>query len=99
MPSTSGSLFACQEVNRQFLRARAGYKTIVLRVLWACCPLPEGRIRKPQLSVEIPAERDRKSTRLNSSHQIISYHVFCLKTTKPSHILYKSQTNLYPSSH
>src|SRR5258708_15514965 len=25
------------------------------------------------------AERDRKSTRLNSSHQIISYAVFCLK--------------------
>src|SRR5207244_8439805 len=24
-------------------------------------------------------ERDRKSTRLNSSHQIISYAVFCLK--------------------
>src|SRR5258708_26423008 len=26
-----------------------------------------------------PAWRDRKSTRLNSSHQIISYAVFCLK--------------------
>src|SRR5258708_10252844 len=25
-------------------------------------------------------DRDRKSTRLNSSHQIISYAVFCLKT-------------------
>src|SRR5258708_26904454 len=25
---------------------------------------------------------DRKSTRLNSSHQIISYAVFCLKTKK-----------------
>src|SRR5258708_37021339 len=25
------------------------------------------------------AQRDRKSTRLNSSHQIISYAVFCLK--------------------
>src|SRR5947208_8779633 len=29
-----------------------------------------------------PAERDRKSTRLNSSHQIISYAVFCLKKKK-----------------
>src|SRR5438552_11386375 len=30
------------------------------------------------------SDRDRKSTRLNSSHQIISYAVFCLKkkTTK-----------------
>src|SRR5258708_26430103 len=29
-------------------------------------------------------ERDRKSTRLNSSHQIISYAVFCLKKKKKS---------------
>src|SRR5258708_20055781 len=28
------------------------------------------------------ALRDRKSTRLNSSHQIISYAVFCLKKKK-----------------
>src|SRR5258708_22727218 len=28
---------------------------------------------------------DRKSTRLNSSHQIISYAVFCLKKTNPLH--------------
>src|SRR5947208_13155732 len=27
---------------------------------------------------------DRKSTRLNSSHQIISYAVFCLKKKNPS---------------
>src|SRR5258708_10116931 len=29
-----------------------------------------------------PWHRDRKSTRLNSSHQIISYAVFCLKKKK-----------------
>src|SRR5207244_12057795 len=29
-----------------------------------------------------PKPRDRKSTRLNSSHQIISYAVFCLKKKK-----------------
>src|SRR5258708_15483825 len=29
--------------------------------------------------------RDRKSTRLNSSHQIISYAVFCLKKKNTSH--------------
>src|SRR5947208_11503251 len=29
-----------------------------------------------------PGLRDRKSTRLNSSHQIISYAVFCLKKKK-----------------
>src|SRR5258708_22799731 len=31
--------------------------------------------------------RDRKSTRLNSSHQIISYAVFCLKKKKHTSIL------------
>src|SRR5258708_19808477 len=30
----------------------------------------------------IPSRGDRKSTRLNSSHQIISYAVFCLKKKK-----------------
>src|SRR5438552_15530479 len=40
--------------------------------------------RKPAFFLKagfVPAEReqDRKSTRLNSSHQIISYAVFCLK--------------------
>src|SRR5207244_5369992 len=33
---------------------------------------------KPQPALS-KAEQDRKSTRLNSSHQIISYAVFCLK--------------------
>src|SRR5258708_29573932 len=32
-------------------------------------------------------ERDRKSTRLNSSHQIISYAVFCLKKKTQDHII------------
>src|SRR2546426_3548435 len=33
-------------------------------------------------SVEILEEGDRKSTRLNSSHLVISYAVFCLKKKK-----------------
>src|SRR3712207_7727388 len=35
-----------------------------------------------------PAERDRKSTRLNSSHANISYAVFCLKKKKKKHLKY-----------
>src|SRR2546426_7776103 len=31
------------------------------------------------------ADADRKSTRLNSSHLVISYAVFCLKKKKPNH--------------
>src|SRR5258708_8655552 len=34
--------------------------------------------------LKILSRIDRKSTRLNSSHQIISYAVFCLKKKKPS---------------
>src|SRR2546427_2007459 len=34
------------------------------------------------LSGASPARRDRKSTRLNSSHSQISYAVFCLKKKK-----------------
>src|SRR5207244_8752736 len=34
------------------------------------------------LSENRPEWRDRKSTRLNSSHQILSYAVFCLKKKK-----------------
>src|SRR5258708_13081395 len=41
-------------------------------------------------------ERDRKSTRLNSSHQIISYAVFCLKKKNPMHLQQSSQRHLPP---
>src|SRR5256885_12284630 len=37
-------------------------------------------------SVSWPAFRDRKSTRLNSSHLVISYAVFCLKKKKESQV-------------
>src|SRR5437867_5023254 len=37
---------------------------------------------KPVSSVERADKRDRKSTRLNSSHRTISYAVFCLKKKK-----------------
>src|SRR5258708_15518326 len=44
-------------------------------------------------AVQIPRSRrlDRKSTRLNSSHQIISYAVFCLKKNKQPDGLLKQQ--------
>src|SRR2546430_4244348 len=35
--------------------------------------------------ITAPASRDRKSTRLNSSHSQISYAVFCLKKKNPQH--------------
>src|SRR2546426_8153791 len=45
---------------------------------WRCSPTPSSQPFCP------PARRkvDRKSTRLNSSHLVISYAVFCLKKKK-----------------
>src|SRR2546426_8121338 len=42
------------------------------------------------------ADADRKSTRLNSSHLVISYAVFCLKKKKKPH---KTPLVLHRSSH
>src|SRR5438552_10692023 len=39
-------------------------------------------LRAPSAIRRMTSLRDRKSTRLNSSHQIISYAVFCLKKKK-----------------
>src|SRR5438132_8640036 len=41
---------------------------------------PVGAQREPVATGD--ADRDRKSTRLNSSHTVISYAVFCLKKKK-----------------
>src|SRR5687768_18250302 len=58
------------------------------RLRWNCCSHPDSPCRRdrphflPQKGrEEEPQERlkDRKSTRLNSSHGYISYAVFCLK--------------------
>src|SRR5258708_25410403 len=43
---------------------------------------PEGLRLYDRLLHGEACRRDRKSTRLNSSHQIISYAVFCLKKKK-----------------
>src|SRR5690606_42052765 len=43
---------------------------------------PEDEARKYVVREEMTESRDRKSTRLNSSHVKISYAVFCLKKKK-----------------
>src|SRR2546426_9233613 len=47
------------------------------------CPPCRGMLRHVQVDHTHPV--DRKSTRLNSSHLVISYAVFCLKKKKLSH--------------
>src|SRR5258708_21822389 len=43
---------------------------------------PHRATARERVTHRLAATRDRKSTRLNSSHQIISYAVFCLKKKK-----------------
>src|SRR5258708_14541389 len=46
------------------------------------CGSSADAVQKTRVATLRPLKRDRKSTRLNSSHQIISYAVFCLKKKK-----------------
>src|SRR5437870_6748851 len=46
------------------------------------CGLNSGFGSKSKTNTSCPRKRDRKSTRLNSSHVAISYAVFCLKKKK-----------------
>src|SRR5256885_16951034 len=55
------------------------------------CVTPRARAISPTVlalplneNEEVREHRDRKSTRLNSSHLVISYAVFCLKKKKKS---------------
>src|SRR5436190_2890502 len=50
------------------------------------CPHPRGRGRRAGGTSTCRATTDRKSTRLNSSHTVISYAVFCLKKKKKKKI-------------
>src|SRR5258708_12502693 len=52
--------------------------------------------RPPEAQNNLHVVPDRKSTRLNSSHQIISYAVFCLKkkTNEPASAAVSSRTGL-----
>src|SRR5574341_2351231 len=45
----------------------------------------------PHVDGIVPPVPDRKSTRLNSSHQLISYAVFCLKKKKKKRKYYTNK--------
>src|SRR2546426_4776901 len=50
------------------------------------------RVRGPGLTESAQRGRDRKSTRLNSSHLVITYAVFCLKNKNVRISAYQSDT-------
>src|SRR3712207_8129984 len=59
-----------------------GQIDISARIIWFFEKLGWARDVKWPDPVRLAAKRDRKSTRLNSSHANISYAVFCLKKKK-----------------
>src|SRR5947208_6868399 len=71
--------------------------TLSLHDALPICELSRGADMKssPPVSTNVNStpfqSADRKSTRLNSSHQIISYAVFCLEKKK----LHKKRQNLF----
>src|SRR2546429_5402833 len=56
--------------------------------LGAAIRLVKGAYKEPP-DVAFPRKKDRKSTRLNSSHGYISYAVFCLKKKKKSYVSWR----------
>src|SRR5256885_8932995 len=52
----------------------------------------------PRAAILAAAEKDRKSTRLNSSHLVISYAVFCLKKKNTRYALCEWSWNQSPAS-
>src|SRR2546428_4676585 len=50
-------------------------------------------------AADVDARLDRKSTRLNSSHDQISYAVFCLKKKKKPHLPVHHFYNLLENDH
>src|SRR5438132_7107900 len=61
-----------------YVRGTGGIQVVDPREVGARHPAEQPRVVEPQGA----RAEDRKSTRLNSSHTVISYAVFCLKKKK-----------------
>src|SRR2546430_13428243 len=72
----AGNIRVC----RLRVHASQAHKAVALLTRFCCC----------EWLAKFPGNRDRKSTRLNSSHSQISYAVFCLKKKKNNTIPNKS---------
>src|SRR5438552_13169840 len=77
------------------------YTTLFRSMLGAGDPSPQSKftVGSRRTSVGVPLVVDRKSTRLNSSHQIISYAVFCLKKKKKTNNNNMTTTKHYRAHH
>src|SRR5260364_180460 len=76
----SGSTRCCSRSSTPISKRSAPQRGAAIAPPLSGCPGPSMSISSRRWA--IPNCPDRKSTRLNSSHQIISYAVFCLKKKK-----------------
>src|SRR5258708_10890774 len=75
--STIASTRYCERVT-----APADISKVLIKFLLRLCSYTIYSVVKYRPTPAAAGSTDRKSTRLNSSHQIISYAVFCLKKKK-----------------
>src|SRR5947208_10384836 len=79
-PLLRGVSFKLERRERMTLAGRNGAgKTTLLRMLAGEASIDRGELSLAKGARVALHDQDRKSTCLNSSHQIISYAVFCLK--------------------
>src|SRR2546430_5165680 len=76
--------------------AHCNFKCVAGDMLGIAFERPDGICRGKRVEISV-AHRDRKSTRLNSSHSQISYAVFCLKKKKKHHHLATDKPSARPS--
>src|SRR2546421_4693390 len=69
---------------------RVCFKPIVTVII---CDIAATIVTNDEVRVSLRINPDRKSTRLNSSHDQISYAVFCLKKKKNGHQMQESLDN------
>src|SRR5439155_8399496 len=90
---------ACRDQSPSLLVKRYNEPSNRPRSSWG--PNPEGAFAwlKFRRSESKTRRRDRKSTRLNSSHVAISYAVFCLKKKKKQNSTSKRTSNFKNNYH
>src|SRR5258708_22385475 len=88
------TLFPYTTLFRSLLGPKGKPGTITLPVTMLILDKTKNKVKSEPFTV-----RDRKSTRLNSSHQIISYAVFCLKKKKKTHVPKTARYKIESQSH
>src|SRR5438067_7947296 len=89
--------YLADAMSAQFTRNPLALAGALQKIEGAVAPTAAIKRGAAHLCIADPLGRDRKSTRLNSSHVSISYAVFCLKKKKKKRLLDKHNKSKYLS--